>query len=315
MEAIQRTPELKLIEDPHYKRRWIGRQGVFNHARDTDEFESACKNWMRDYLESSDLWCSPELKSCATIAESLHGDERFGLIAELYRGRPDFDMIDLVAELIEPESVPLLPILCYKDSGRRKRIVWERTWDVQRREDAIDTEGEVDDQIPISLKAEIGQKRKAEEIGKIPTPPKYDSKDFQQQSYWSRRGKLDVPAERFKSFPFCERDVDPTPVVAWAGWNHLQQAQAIAAYYERVKNHEGWTPERRVPLLASILEILPWIKQWHNEVHPDYRERMGDFFEQFVEDEARVMEMTMDQIRGWTPPVQSGSRRRNKRNT
>ena len=43
IEAIQTNPHLKLIEDPHYKRRWIGRQGVFNHARDADEFGSACK--------------------------------------------------------------------------------------------------------------------------------------------------------------------------------------------------------------------------------------------------------------------------------
>ncbi len=82
-----------------------------------------------------------------------------------------------------------------------------------------------------------------------------------------------------------------------------------------MKNHEGWTPERRVPLLAGILELLPWLKQWHNDIHPEYHERMGDFFQQFVEDEARAMEMTLDQIRGWTPPVQSSSRGRKKRNT
>lgn len=313
MDAIQRSPELKLIEDPHYKRRWIGRQGVFNHARDTDEFKAACESWMRDRLESSDLWSNPELKSYASIGESLQGDEHFRLIAELYRGRPDFDLTALLADLIESESVPLLPVLCYKDSGRSKRIMWERIWDVQRREDIIDVEVEVDDKIPTQLKADFGKRRKAEEIGELSTPPKYDSKDFQQQSYWSRRGKLDVPQERFISFPFCERDVDQTPVVGWAGWDHLQQAQAIATYYERVRNHEGWKPERRVPLLAGILVLIPWLKQWHNDIHPDYKERMGDFFRQFVEDEARAMELTIEEIREWTPPSQATSRRRQKR--
>ena len=66
---------------------------------------------------------------------------------------------------------------------------------------------------------------------------------------------------------------------------------------------------------AGILELLPWLKQWHNDIHPEYQERMGDFFQQFVEDEARAMEMTMDEIRGWTPPVQSRTRGRKKRNT
>jgi hypothetical protein len=193
--------------------------------------------------------------------------------------------------------------------------LWERTWELQRREDAIDKVIEADDEIPGAEKAEAARKRKAEEIGDVPAPPKYDSKDFQKQSYWSLRGKLDVPKERFISFPYCERDVDQTPVIGWAGWDSLQQAQAIAAYYERVKNQEGWGPDRRIPLLAGILELLPWLKQWHNDIHPEYHERMGDFFQQFVEDEARAMEMTVDQIREWTPPVQSRTRGRKKRNT
>ena len=172
MEAIQVTPELKLIEDPHYKRRWIGRQGVFNHARDTDEFEYACKNWMRDKIELSASWSSVELKSCSKISEDLQGDQRFRLVAELYRERPDFDMSALVAELVEPESVPLIPVLRYKEPGFRKRMMWENTWELQRREDAIDTEVAADDDIPASQKTEAAKKRKAEEIGDIPAPPK-----------------------------------------------------------------------------------------------------------------------------------------------
>jgi hypothetical protein len=124
------------------------------------------------------------------------------------------------------------------------------------------------------------------------------------------RGKFDVAKERFITFPFCERDVDQTPVIAWAGWNHLEQAQAIASYYERVKNHEGWGSERRIPLLAAILELLPWLKQWYNDIHPEYHERMGDFFEQFVQEEARTMEITLDDIRAWTAPVQAKQRRK-----
>jgi hypothetical protein len=214
--------------------------------------------------------------------------------------------------LVEGESVPFLAGLRYADSGLRKRAVWERTWELQRDEDSIEAEVQGDASIPGSLKTEAGKKRKAEEIGDIPLPPKYDSKDFRKPIYWALRGKLDVPKERFVSFPHCEREVDPTPVIAWAGWNYLQLAQAIAAYYERVKNQEGWTPQRRMPLLAGILELLPWLKQWHNEIHPEFQERMGDFFEQFVQDEARAMEMTVDQIRAWAPPAQSGQGRRRR---
>ena len=36
------------------------------------------------------------------------------------------------------ESVPFLPVLRYNDAGLRKRAEWERTWELQRQEDAID---------------------------------------------------------------------------------------------------------------------------------------------------------------------------------
>ena len=36
------------------------------------------------------------------------------------------------------ESVPFLPVLRYNESGLRKRADWERTWELQRGEDAID---------------------------------------------------------------------------------------------------------------------------------------------------------------------------------
>jgi hypothetical protein len=77
------------------------------------------------------------------------------------------------------------------------------------------------------------------------------------------RGKLDVSKERFVSIPGCERLADPTPVVAWAGWDDLQQAQALAAYYVRMQEQEAWPLDRLVPLLAGLLELVPWLKQWH----------------------------------------------------
>ena len=305
---IESDRDVALIEQPECKRRW--------NAEPWDDQESrALRGWLLQRMEEARYWPENDLTTCAKLADRLHGDAEFRQVAELYRGRSDFDFTVLITELIESESVPLLSVLRFSEFGLRKALVWVRNWELQRREYAVDAEVSADPQIPDLQKGEVAKKRKANEIGDVPAPPKYDSKDFQKQSYWSLRGKLDVPKERFISFPFCERDVDPTPVIGWAGWDHLQQAQAIAAYYERVKNHEGWTPERRVPLLAGILELLPWLKQWHNDIHPEYHERMGDFFQQFVEDEARAMEMTMDQIREWTPPVQSRTRGRKKRNT
>ena len=33
------------------------------------------------------------------------------------------------------------------------------------------------------------------------------------------------------------------------------------------------------PLLAVLQENLPWLKQWHSEVDPEYNQRFGNFFE------------------------------------
>jgi hypothetical protein len=235
-------------------------------------------------------------------------------VAELYRGHPDFDVHALVAELVESEAVPFLPVLRYKPTGLRKREVWERTWDLQRREDAIDaaveaelTQGQVEPDDKYRERVEQEQKRhKKQEIGDIPPPPKYRPADFINPTFWRLRGALDVPKERFVSYPHCSKAADPSLVVAWAGWDHLQQAQALAAYYLKMKEQEGWTPERLTPLLAGLLELIPWIKQWHNDSDPNFSgARMGDYFESFLNEEARELNLTVEQIRLWSPPTRA----------
>jgi hypothetical protein len=127
-------------------------------------------------------------------------------------------------------------VLRYKPSGLRKRELWERTWELQRREDAIDAEVEVAVGCGEERTASIAggadaieeekKRRKQREIGDIPPPPKYKSADFLNTTFWRLRGALDVPKERFVSYPHCSKTSDPSLVVAWAGWDHLQQAQA-----------------------------------------------------------------------------------------
>ena len=111
---------------------------------------------------------------------------------------------------------------------------------------------------------------KQQQVGDIPVSPKYETKDFLETTFWRLRGKLDVPKERFITYPHCNRDADRTPVIGWAGWDHLQQAQAVAGYYERMRTNEGWTDDRLLPLLAGVLELLPWLLQWHNGLDPQY---------------------------------------------
>ena len=160
-------------------------------------------------------------------------------------------------------SAASLASLRYTPKGLEKRAVWERTWALQRREDA------------------------GENVGDIPVPPKYDPKDFQGAAYYRLRGKLDVPKERFISYPGCESDDDKQPLYGWAGWTHLEQAQALAALYEERKR-EGWLKPRLAPMLQGLRELIPWLKQWHNEPSEEFGGlKLGEYFEGYVEGEMR----------------------------
>ena len=55
---------------------------------------------------------------------------------------------------------------------------------------------------PAPFRADAKELKK-KEFGKIPVPPKYISSDSESDC-WRLRGKLDVPKERWVSFPHCE---------------------------------------------------------------------------------------------------------------
>jgi hypothetical protein len=293
MRAIRESAALRTIEEPHYKRRWIGRQGLFNHGARANELADALGAWMLDRLESQGLRAyggeqAPELKTTHRLADSLEGDAQFAQVAALYTGRADYALPELVAKLVTSEAVPFLPVLRYTEAGIRKRAQWEEIWAFQRRED----EGEA--------------------IGSIPVPPKYIVKDFLKSDYWRLRGGLDVPKERWVSYPGCERGADGSLLLAWAGWDHLQQATALATYLIEMKEREGWNRERLQPLLAGLLELVPWLKQWHNDMDLEFGARMGDYYEAFVNDEARALQFTLDDLRAWKPAATAAKRGRKK---
>jgi uncharacterized protein DUF7008/Eco57I restriction-modification methylase len=311
---IGEVKALKLVETRVYKRLWLGQQGVFGHASSTYEEEavSAQREWLQARLET--LWASePVLQSAAQLADLLGKDQQASQVAEVTSGRTDFDLVALIRELLLAEAVPAQDAFTYKTPGLRKRKSWQETWRLQRVEDALEARGclPVDDPRYLS-KAQL-QEAKASQVGKIPVPPKFKPTDFRKSSYWSLRGKLDVPKERFISFPGAERDQDPTPVFGWAGWDHLQRAQAIAAYYLDRKEQDGWEATRLTPLLVALYELLPWLKQWHNEFDPDFGTGLGDYYAGFVEEEARSLELTLADLENWDPPKELLKKKRTKK--
>ena len=147
------------------------------------------------------------------------------------------------------------------------------------------------------------KRRKQEEVGDIAVPPKYKSDDFLGQDFWRLRGGLDVPKERFVSFPHAARDADPALPVLWAGHDHLSRARALATWYVDCKDIDGWVATRLMPLLAGLLELVPWLIQWHNDIDPGSGLRMGAYFAEFVEEAGRSLGLTLADLRAWTPPA------------
>jgi hypothetical protein len=311
-DEITKNSLISLLETPVYKRLWLGKQGVFGHSTATYEqkLNEKMKLWLLNRLESAKYWKEGELLSVARLADKLRNDSEFVLIAEMFRRRKDFDFTKLIEELVLPEAVPILSVLRYKDSGLEKRAIWERTWEAQRREDAIEKRVRAEYQQRVDAsdgdqKIEYYEKYIREdiarEVGEIEVPPKYTNKDFRDQNFWRLRGKLDVSKERFVSFPYAERDADQSLVIGWAGWNHLELARAIASYYMNARQKEGWSNERLVPLLGAVIELIPWIRQWHDEYNLEYGGKPVEFFESFVEEEARSLGLSLNRIREWNP--------------
>ena len=202
----------------------------------------------------------------------------FAVCAEVYA--PGVGVNRVVSELCAAEALPCLATARFAASGLKKHDEWHRCWARQRQEDG-------------------GKSVQAAE-----PPPKYKPNDVLESSYWRLRGKLDVPKERFISYPGATTDDDPSPLIGWAGWDHLQRAQALSGLYMKRKTEDGWDaqPDKLVPLLAGLLELVPWLKQWHNDPDPNFGgQRLGDYFATFVESEARSLGKSLDDLRAWRP--------------
>jgi hypothetical protein len=276
IDLIGRRRDIALIERPECKRRWS-----------IDPWEKrereALKSWLLDRCEDRDLWYesgeefdTPVPQTINQLADRLAGNADFVSVARLYAGR-DVSLAAVLAEILETEHVPYLPQLRYKDSGLRKRAQWERVWAMQRQED------------------ETGERLE------IPIPPKYAQADFLKQPYWRNRGKLDVAKERFISYPFANPDGDPALLLGWAGWDHADQATALAQLIAVREKRDNWGRDRILPLVAGLSEVMPWVRQWHSE--PDETGHIAALeLSQALDKVQSRYDITIDEQRSWRAP-------------
>ncbi|NEA84089.1 BREX-2 system adenine-specific DNA-methyltransferase PglX [Actinospica acidiphila] len=281
IDAIESNRAIGMVERPEYKRRWA------TEGWDALQ-EKALRSWLLDRMENRDLWFDengqPAILTLARLTDALSRDEDFASVARLYAPRKDLPKV--VAELITDEHVPFLAALRYKPSGLKKRADWEEVWDLQRKEDAAPDEP---------------AKRKIRDS--IPVPPKYAPADFLRPSYWRARGKLDVPKERFISYG--QTNAATPELYGWAGWDHQEQAQALATYF----TNTALSAEEITPFLAGLLELQPWLYQWHNEFDMLYSGSPADFFAGYRQQKQGEHGLTDDDLRDWRPPAATRGRR------
>jgi hypothetical protein len=258
----------------------------------------ALHDWLLDRCETRELWFhhvdgmeQPRPLTTEQLADELRRDADVLAVAELYA--PGEDLARVIADLVADEHVPYLAALRFKDAGLAKRADWEHVWDLQRQEDAASGE---------DVRKRIRDS--------IPVPPKYAPGDFLRTSYWRHRGKLDVPKERFVSYPQASRDGDPSLLVGWAGWDHREQAQALATLIVERDQTDGWGADRLTPLLAGLRELLPWVRQWHGAIDPQYHGSPAEVYDGFLADYQNRLHLTDQALAAWRPAKATRGRRR-----
>ncbi|AKU14875.1 BREX-2 system adenine-specific DNA-methyltransferase PglX [Luteipulveratus mongoliensis] len=282
LDLIESDKFIRLLEKPEHKRRWASEPW-------DKQVEKALRSWLLDRLEDTGYWFEqgrPRPKSIGQLADQVSRDPDLVSVLELWSGKRDQSVSDALTALLTTEAVPYLAAYRLKDSGLRKREAWEHTWELQRREDAGETLAEP-----------------------IPVPPKYTTADFRKTSLWQHRGKLDVPKERFVLYPDAGRETDQTLVIGWAGWDHAQQFLALATLIGE-REAEGWDDERLVPLVAGLVELQPWVRQWHNEIDPTFGLNIADFCDEQLRDRAAQVGWTVDQLAAWRPAPTTRGRKK-----
>ncbi|WP_034486835.1 BREX-2 system adenine-specific DNA-methyltransferase PglX [Actinomadura oligospora] len=282
IDLIRKRPkDIGLLERPDHKRRWSDETWERKES-------AALRKWILDRCEREGGWHSirdgfrqPRTLTIAQLADQFSGDIDMQSVAALYAsdhlGKADVPLEVVLTELIVDQNVPYLAALRYTETGLRKRSEWEQVWEDQREEDRT------------------GQRLD------IALPSRYASKDFKKSSYWSQRGNLDVPKERFISYPGASPGGDRTLLLGWAGWDHKDQAQALVNIVNDRTEQAAWEVEKITPLLAGLLELMPWVHQWHGEYDSEWEGVPAEEFQAFLDEQRAKHQISERDLRDWRP--------------
>jgi hypothetical protein len=283
LQLIDSDPSIRILETPEFKRRW-------ESAEWAEQCRDALIEMILDIVDQERLWfdeLGPRVRSIAEISDYLRDHKVVNQLCGALNGvGSDFELTRILTSIAPPQAVPYLAGHRYSSSGNEIFKSWQEVWAAQRIED---TGGVAD----------------------IVIPPKYGEKDYLKTEYWKLRGKLDVPKERFILYPDSRREGDSTPVLGWAGWDHRNQALALGRELQ-TQEGLGADDEALVPLVAGLVELEPWLHQWHAEIDPEFNASPAAVISTVIDQYLLRMEKTREQVSAWTPPAPTRGRRPKK---
>ena len=298
IQLIETNKNIRLIEQPEYKRRW-----------NTESWESqlnrALQTWLlTHHLESyfdldgrmnesgtptaHPLLTTPTLISTGQLTDLVRHSEPFLQVGELYRNDPTFNVQTLVDDLIDTNRPP----------PTQPPLQTHRTAQTRR----------------LGTHSEPATPRRCRRTRPThPRPPNTPPKTSPNPTTGNYAANSTYPKNAGSASPLRRPRQDSRLLPGPA--DPLQIATAIANYYVRVQEDFGGTNDPRlIPLLGCLLELIPWVQQWHNDPNPDFNGlRMGDYYLSFVTDEAQQLGKTLDDIRDWQPPDKPKKTKKSKR--
>ncbi len=299
MELLARE-NISHFERPEFKRRW--------EFQDWHQLvRVACVDELMRLAEGmfKDARGTPRALSVRQIAASLAAmPEAPALHFTLDATTGDWEA--LIAAIVSDASVPSSTSRIYSESGIEKRRTWEESWRVQREQDLNIPVDSV-----VGLPYVFSQERKVF--------------DYQNHTIWGHRGSMDIPTEAFIAYPSATPPAGSSGaaglVVGWAGWTHLEQLQAAIALWQdewgehgnklvpratREALEEGApaaaldqaTRTKLLPILQTMVDLLVWVRQWHNDDG-----ETADEFDSYVDEQCRLVEMSREQVHLWRMPA------------
>ncbi|MFI5774071.1 BREX-2 system adenine-specific DNA-methyltransferase PglX [Streptomyces sp. NPDC051658] len=280
IEAIESRHPIAVVERPEYKRRWLSEPWG---RRETQ----ALRTWLLDRCEDERLWFEhrnggrhPRPRTIDQLAGDLSADAAVCSVAELYAirilGRWDATFRDVLAAILADEHAPYVSALRYKESGLRKRAQWEQVWQLQRSED-----------------------RTGEALG-IPVPPKFSAADFRHASYWSLRGSLDIPRERFVSYPGAIAEGDGL-LIGWSGWSDTDRVRVLLDLVGMLQEQAHPRVHEIAPLLAGIQELIPWVRQWEVSTESEPDVDRAETYQRELDDLRTAYGLSAHDLASWRP--------------